>query len=49
MINLHVTITVPKGKFHPRFKDVPAVDSFAKTDMDRRDQGLTFYHHRVLH
>ncbi len=36
MINLHVTITVPKGKFHPRFKNVPAVDSFAKTDMDRK-------------
>jgi len=36
MINLHVTITVPKGKFHPRFKDVPAVDTFAKTDMDRK-------------
>lgn len=40
MINLHVTITVPKGKFHPRFKDVPALDSFAKTDMDRKLLGM---------
>jgi len=36
MIDLHVTITVPKGKIHPRFKDVPTVDSFAKTDMDHK-------------
>jgi len=36
MINVHVTITVPKGRFHPRFKDVPTVDSFAKTDMDHK-------------
>lgn len=36
MIDLHVTITVPKGRFHPRFKDVPTVDSFAKTDMDHK-------------
>jgi len=36
MINVHVTITVPKGKFHPRFKDVPTVDSFAKTEMDHK-------------
>ncbi len=40
MINLHVTITVPKGKFHPRFKNVPALDSFAKTDMDRKLLGM---------
>ncbi len=32
---MHVIITVPKGNFHPRFKDVPALDTFAKTDLDR--------------
>ncbi|MGH8546930.1 MAG: hypothetical protein ACREX3_25620, partial [Gammaproteobacteria bacterium] len=34
--NIHATITIPKGKFHPRFKDVPDADTFAKNDKDRR-------------
>lgn len=33
--NIHATITIPKGKFHPRFK-VPDVDTFAKNDRERQ-------------
>lgn len=33
--NIHATITIPKGKFHPRFK-VPDVDTFAKNDGERQ-------------
>ena len=36
MIDFHVTIPVPKGRFDPLFKDVISVDSFAKTDLDRK-------------
>ncbi len=36
LIDIQVIIPVPKGRFHPRFKNVPSVDSFAKTDMDHK-------------
>ncbi|NIO10555.1 MAG: hypothetical protein GTO40_22125, partial [Deltaproteobacteria bacterium] len=35
-IDLHISITVPKGKHHPRFQNVPSLESFAKTDTDRK-------------
>lgn len=35
-IDIHAAVDVPKGNFHPRFKDVPSVEKFAKTDLDRK-------------
>jgi len=34
--NIHATITIPKGKFHPRFANVPELDTFAKNDGERQ-------------
>jgi tripartite-type tricarboxylate transporter receptor subunit TctC len=34
--NIHATLTIPKGKFHPRFANVPDVDIFAKNDRERQ-------------
>jgi len=34
--NIHATITIPKGKFHPRFANVPDADTFAKNDKERQ-------------
>lgn len=34
--NIHATLTIPKGKFHPRFANVPDLDSFAKNPKDRQ-------------
>ncbi len=31
---IHATITIPKGKFHPRFANVPDLDTFAKNDRE---------------
>jgi tripartite-type tricarboxylate transporter receptor subunit TctC len=36
LLNVHATITIPKGKFHPRFADVPALESFTKNDKERQ-------------
>lgn len=36
LIDLQVTIDVPKGNHPSRFKDVPSVGDFAKTDLDRK-------------
>ena len=36
LVNFHATLTVPRGRFHPAFKDVPEFDTFAKADVDRR-------------
>ncbi|MGH7847388.1 MAG: hypothetical protein ACREQW_19755, partial [Candidatus Binatia bacterium] len=33
---VHATITIPKGKFHPRFADVPELETFAKNQNERR-------------
>jgi tripartite-type tricarboxylate transporter receptor subunit TctC len=34
--NIHATITIPKGKFHPRFANVPDLETLAKNDRERR-------------
>jgi hypothetical protein len=34
--NIHATITIPKGKFHPRFTNLPELDTFAKNDNERQ-------------
>ena len=34
--NIHATLTIPKGKFHPRFSNVPDADSLAKNDKERQ-------------
>ena len=36
LFHIHATITIPKGKFHPRFANVPELDSFAKNENERR-------------
>lgn len=33
--NIHATLTIPKGKFHPQFANVPDLDSLAKNQKDR--------------
>jgi tripartite-type tricarboxylate transporter receptor subunit TctC len=38
--NIHATLTIPKGKFHPRFTNVPDADSLAKNDRERQLIGL---------
>ena len=35
-LNIHATLTIPKGKFHPRFANVPDADSLAKNDKERQ-------------
>jgi tripartite-type tricarboxylate transporter receptor subunit TctC len=34
--HIHGTITIPKGKFHPRFSNVPELDTFARNENERR-------------
>jgi len=34
--NIHATLTIPKGKFHPRFANVTDADSLAKNDKERQ-------------
>src|SRR5262245_20324337 len=34
--NIHATITIPKGKFHPRFANVPELDTFTKNERERQ-------------
>jgi tripartite-type tricarboxylate transporter receptor subunit TctC len=34
--HIHATITIPRGKFHPRFANVPELDNFAKNDKERQ-------------
>jgi tripartite-type tricarboxylate transporter receptor subunit TctC len=38
--NIHATLTIPKGKFHPRFNNVADADSLAKNDRERQLIGL---------
>lgn len=33
--HIHATIAIPRGKFHPRFANVPELDSFAKHENER--------------
>ena len=35
-INLHATLTVPRGRHHPTFAQLPEFGSFAKTDIERK-------------
>ena len=30
--HIHATITIPRGKFHPRFANVPELDTFTKNE-----------------
>ena len=50
-INLHATLTVPKGRHHPTFARLPDFDSFAKNDVDRKllDMFRAFQYPRALH
>src|SRR5918995_4780778 len=34
--NIHSTLTIPKGKFHPRFTNVPDADSLARNDREHQ-------------
>jgi tripartite-type tricarboxylate transporter receptor subunit TctC len=34
--NIHATITIPKGKFHPRFSNVPDLETLARNDRERQ-------------
>jgi tripartite-type tricarboxylate transporter receptor subunit TctC len=34
--HIHATITIPRGKFHPRFAKVPELDGFAKNERERQ-------------
>ncbi len=34
--HFHATITIPRGKFHPRFAKVPELDTFAKNEKERQ-------------
>jgi hypothetical protein len=36
LFNVHATITIPKGKFHPRFANIPELDTFAKKERERQ-------------
>jgi len=36
LVHLHATYTVPKGRHHPKFAQLPDYDSFAKTDTERK-------------
>ncbi len=34
--NIHATLTIPKGKFHPRFANVPDLDKLAQNQKERQ-------------
>jgi tripartite-type tricarboxylate transporter receptor subunit TctC len=34
--NIHATITIPKGTFHPRFTNIPDADTLARNGKDRQ-------------
>lgn len=36
LVHLHATYTVPKGRHHPKFANLPDFDSFAKSDTERK-------------
>lgn len=35
-VHFHATLTVPKGRFHPVFAKVPELETFAKTELERK-------------
>ncbi|MGH7774515.1 MAG: hypothetical protein ACREQA_20005 [Candidatus Binatia bacterium] len=36
LFHIHATITIPRGKFHPRFANIPELDTFARSDKERQ-------------
>lgn len=36
LVNFHATLTVPKGRHHPMFAKVPELQSFAKSEKERK-------------
>jgi tripartite-type tricarboxylate transporter receptor subunit TctC len=36
VVDFHAIIETPKGEKHPNFPDVPEIESFARSDLDRR-------------
>ena len=36
LVNFHATLTVPNGRHHPKFAQVPEFGSFAKNDIERK-------------
>ena len=36
LVHLHASLTVPKGRAHPDFKNLPHLESFAKSDKERK-------------
>ena len=36
IMNFHAIVEIPKGEKHPRFAKVPELESFAKSDTDRK-------------
>lgn len=36
LVDFHVTLQVPKGTIHPKFAHLPELESFVKTDKERR-------------
>src|ERR671919_118772 len=36
LVDFHVILQIPKGNTHPRFAHLPELESFARTDKDRR-------------
>ena len=36
LVNFHATLTVPKGRHHPTFAKVPELQSFAKSEKERK-------------
>lgn len=36
LVDFHVTLQVPKGTIHPKFAHLPELETFVKTDKDRR-------------
>jgi len=36
LFHIHATLTIPKGNFHPRFANLPELDTFARNANERR-------------
>ena len=36
LIDIHASIEIPKGERHPRFAQVPDLESFAKSDREKK-------------
>ena len=36
LLKVHVAINIPRGKVHPRFPDVPEIETFARNETDRQ-------------